>query len=133
MPTIKFTKEKKEIQVPAGSNLRQEAMKAGINLYQGINGCGAGLNKVLNCHGLGACGTCRVNIVKGQENASPMGTYEKLRFKGMTIPEPVALSACFAYIGNEDTMRLACLTTVNGDMEVETGPELNLFGDNFFS
>jgi ferredoxin len=133
MPTIKFTKEKKEIQVPVGANLRQEAMKAGINLYQGINGFGTCVNKVVNCHGLGACGTCRVNITKGMENASPMGTYEKLRFKGLTIPEPVALAACFAYLGNETTMRLACLTTVNGDMEVETGPELNLFGDNFFS
>jgi ferredoxin len=133
MPTIKFIKEKKEIQVPAGSNLRKEAIKAGINLYPGINGFGAAVNKVVNCHGLGACGTCRVNIVKGMENASPMGTYEKLRFKGMTIPEPIALSACFAYIGHEDTMRLACMTTVNGDMEVETGPDLNLFGNNFFS
>src|SRR5262245_52062111 len=40
MPTIKFTKEKKEIQVPVGANLRKEAMKAGINLYQGLNGFG---------------------------------------------------------------------------------------------
>jgi hypothetical protein len=38
-----------------------------------------------------------------------------------------------SYIGNEDTMRLACQTLVYGDMEVETGPPLNLFGDNFFS
>jgi hypothetical protein len=38
-----------------------------------------------------------------------------------------------AYIGNEDTMRLACCVSVEGDIEVETGPELNLFGDNFFS
>jgi hypothetical protein len=38
-----------------------------------------------------------------------------------------------AFIGNEDTMRLACRTKVLGDMEVETGPELNLFGENFFS
>jgi ferredoxin len=133
MPTIKFVNEKKEIEVPAGSNLRKEAIKAGVNLYQGINGFGACVNKVFNCHGLGACGTCRVNIVKGMENVSPMGTYERLRFKGLTIPEPVALTACFAYIGNEATMRLACLTTVNGDIEVETGPPLNLFGDNFFS
>lgn len=133
MPTIKFIKEKKEIEVPAGSNLRKEALKAGINLYQGINGFGASINKFVNCHGLGQCGSCRVNIVKGAENAAPMGTFEKLRFKGLTIPEPLALSACFAFIGNEETMRLACLTTVNGDMEVETGPELNLFGENFFS
>jgi ferredoxin len=130
MPTIKFIKEKKEIQVPTGANLRKEAIKAGVNLYQGINGIGASVNKVLNCHGLGQCGTCRVNIVKGMENASPMGTFEKLRFTCLPFPEPLA---CFAFIGNEETMRLACLTTVNGDMEVETGPELNFFGENFFS
>ena len=41
--------------------------------------------------------------------------------------------AALAYIGNEETMRLACQTSVNGDIEVETGPEINLFGDNFFS
>jgi hypothetical protein len=38
-----------------------------------------------------------------------------------------------AYIGNEDTMRLACRTKVLGDIEVQTGPQLNLFGENFFS
>jgi ferredoxin len=129
MPTVKFIKEKKEIQVPAGANLRTEAMQAGVNLYHGINGMGAGANKVFNCHGLGMCGTCRVKIVKGQENASPMGFMERMKFKGLPIPDLAAM----AYIGNEDTMRLACLTRVNGDMEVETGPELNLFGENFFS
>jgi hypothetical protein len=30
-------------------------------------------------------------------------------------------------------MRLACMTKVLGDIEVETGPELDLFGENFFS
>jgi hypothetical protein len=29
--------------------------------------------------------------------------------------------------------RLACCTTVHGDIEVESGPEINLFGENFFS
>jgi hypothetical protein len=28
---------------------------------------------------------------------------------------------------------LACMTQVLGDIEVETRPELNLFGENFFS
>ena len=129
MPTIKFVKEKKEIQVPIGANLRTEALKAGVNLYHGFNGLGTGLNKVFNCHGFGVCGTCRVRVIKGMENANPMGTMERLKFKGLPIPDP----ACLAFIGNEDTMRLACLTTVHGDMEVETGPEMNLFGENFFS
>lgn len=134
MPLVKFIKENKEIDVPAGSNLRKEAMKAGINVHQGLNGMGATANKYLNCHGLGQCGTCRVKIVKGKENASDMGWIEWTRFHNpLPIPEPGATLACLAYIGNEDTMRLSCQTIVNGDMEVETGPELNLFGDNFFS
>ena len=129
MPVVKFTNEKKEIEVAAGANLRKEAMKAGIRLYNGINGYGARLNQILNCHGLGMCGTCRVLVTKGMEHTNKMGWLERAKFKGFPIPDP----ACMAYIGNEETMRLACLTTVHGDIEVETCPEFNLFGENFFS
>jgi len=115
MPTIKFINEKKEVQVPDGSNLRHEAMAAGVGLYPGIN-------KVLNCHGFGHCGSCRVLITKGMENASPMRLWERLRLK-----------YSMAFIGQEDTMRLACQTKVHGDMEVQTKPPLNLFGENFYS
>ena len=85
----------------------------------------------------GMCGTCRVLITKGMENASPMGLMERTRFK-WPIPTPVTPLAldplpCMAFVGNEDTMRLACQTRVNGDMEVQTTPPLNLFGENFFS
>jgi ferredoxin len=137
MPVVKFIKEKKEIEVPVGANLRKEAIKAGVNTHQGINGFGASLNQYINCHGLGQCGTCRVKIVKGIENASPMGIMERTRLRWPT-PTPVTPLAfdplpCLAYIGNEATMRLSCQVTVQGDMEVETGPELNLYGENFFS
>ena len=115
MAVIKFVSEKKEIQVPEGSNLRREAIAAGVGLYPGIH-------KVLNCHGLGNCGSCRVLITKGMENASPMGFMERLRLK-----------FSMAYVGHENTMRLACQTLVNGDMEVQTKPPLNLYGENFFS
>lgn len=139
MPVVKFIKEQKEIEVPHGSNLRKEAIKAGINVHQGLNGFGASVNKFLNCKGIAQCGTCRVKITKGIENASPMGFVEKMRFK-CPLPTPVTPGAILdpvvpplAYIGNEETMRLACQTLVLGDMEVETGPELNLYGENFFS
>ena len=137
MPIIKFVKEKKEVEVPTGANLRTEAIKAGVNVHQGLNGFGAGLNKVINCHGFAQCGTCRVNILSGAENASKMGMVEKTRFK-CPVPTPVTPGGLdplptMAYLGNEETMRLACQVTVNGDMEVETGPELDLFGENFFS
>jgi ferredoxin len=129
MPIVKFNKEKKEIEVPQGENLRKAALKAGVNLYQGINGIGASVNKNLNCHGFGMCGMCRVNITKGTDNASDKGTLESLRFK-IPFPDPLVN---LAYIGNEETMRLACRTEVMGDIEVETGPDFNLFGENFFS
>ena len=129
MPTVNFVNEKKQIEVPAGSNLRKEALKAGIKLYGGLNGFGAKVNEIVNCHGLGHCGTCRVKITKGMENTSKMGFIEKLRFKN-PLPDPLP---ALAFVGNEDTLRLSCQTLVNGDIEVETAPQLDLFGENFFS
>ena len=137
MPVIKCVKEKKELEGPQGANLRTEAIKAGVNVHQGINGFGAGLNKVLNCHGLGQCGTCRVLITKGMENTSPMSRAERWRFR-CPVPTPLTPGGldplpCLAFVGNEETMRLSCKVRVNGDIEVETGPALDLFGENFFS
>lgn len=129
MPTVKFVKENKEIEVAEGANLRKEALKAGINLYPGLNGIGAGVNKIANCHGFGTCGTCRINVVKGVENTNKMGTLEKVKFY-VPFPDPLAP---LAYIGSEETMRLACKTTIHGDVEIETCPDVDLFGENFFS
>jgi len=122
MPTVRFVKEKKEIEVPHGANLRAEAKKHGIQVYPH-------LHKLVHCPGLGLCGTCRVLITKGMENTNELTVPEKLQFKwGM----PPGL-ATLAYIGNEATMRLSCQTKVLGDLDVETQPPLNLFGENFFS
>jgi ferredoxin len=136
MPIVKFVKEKKEIEVPDGANLRTEALKAGINVNQGFNGIGAWANRYLNCstmtYGIcsGSCGTCRVLVTKGMENTNKQTLREWLKFKTVFSPDPIP---ALAYVGNEETMRLACCTTVHGDIEVETGPEVNLFGENFFS
>jgi ferredoxin len=116
MPTIRFVNEKKEIQVPAGANLRNEAIRAGVQVYRGV------VEKYLHCPGLGCCGTCRVLVAKGMENLSEMGLRERTRLK-----------LSMAYIGHEDQMRLACQTLVKGDVDVVTQPELNWFGENFFS
>jgi ferredoxin len=114
MPKVTFVNEKQDIEVPAGSNLRQEARKAGIEVYRG-------LDKLLNCRGLGLCGTCRVLVKKGMENLSAKGSWE--RFK---------LSTMLSAIGHEDEMRLACKAQVNGDCSVVTRPPLNLSGENFW-
>jgi ferredoxin len=129
MPKVKFTKEKKEVEVPVGANLRKVAQDSGVNIYHGVNGIGETLNQVFNCHGFGLCGTCAVGITKGMENTNPIGLMEKAKFKGFPLPD----LTCLHYIGNEGKLRLACKTQVLGDIEVETGPAFNLFGENFFS
>jgi len=58
-----------------------------------------------------------------------MGVMERFRFHN-PLPDPIP---CLSFIGNEDTLRLSCCVRVNGDIEVETGPALDLFGENFFS
>ena len=134
MPTVKFVREKKEIDVPSGTNLRKAAIQAGVNLYHGVNGYGESINKVLNCHGLGCCGTCTIGVEKGAENLSAMGKWEKAKFYGLPTPDPMlATINCMHFIGNEDRLRLACQATIDGDVEIETGPEFNATGENFFS
>src|ERR1700746_3535349 len=108
MPKVVFVKEKKEIEVPVGANLREEARKAGIEVYQG-------LSRYLNCFGHGTCGTCKVLVKKGMENLSPKGVMEKL-----------TLFRMMSAIGFEKEMRLCCQCTVSGDCTVETRPGLNL-------
>lgn len=118
MPKVVFVKEKQEIDVPAGTNLREAARKAGISVYKG-------LDRYLNCMGFGLCGTCRVLVKKGMENLSPKTVMEKINLNA----HPLTM---LARIGHEDEMRLSCQVQVNGDCTIETQPALNLSGENFW-
>ena len=118
MPKVVFVNEKQEIDVPAGSNLREAARKAGISVYKG-------LDRYLNCRGLGLCGTCRVLVKKGMENLSPRTLMERINFN----THPLTM---FARIGHEDEMRLSCQVKVLGDCTVETQPAQNWSGENFW-
>ena len=118
MPTVTFIKEKKTIEVPSGANLRQEALKAGIQLYPFGH-------RTVNCMGLGVCCSCRVIVKEGLEQCSRQGMFEKLSM--LVNPE-----GFFARIGHEQEMRLACQLQVQGDIEVETQPALNLHGEKFW-
>ncbi|MFN4258224.1 MAG: 2Fe-2S iron-sulfur cluster-binding protein [Gemmataceae bacterium] len=114
MPKIKFINEKQEIEVVEGANLREEARKAGIEVYQG-------LDRYLNCMGHGLCGTCKVLVKKGMDNLSPKTKLEKIK-----------LAVMFSSIGHEDEMRLSCQVQVLGDCEIETKPAFNWSGENFW-
>lgn len=111
MPKVKFYKEKVEVEVPVGANLRDEARKAGVEVYPGIN-------RIVNCMGHGTCGSCRVLLLNGtMKNTSPMTLIEKLRF-----------ASSFLNLGDEEEMRLSCQTKVMGDIEVFTQPAFNWHG-----
>lgn len=114
MPKVTVINEKKDIEVPAGANLREELRKNGVEVYPGMA-------RYVNCFGHGSCGTCKVLVKKGMENLSPKGMMEKFTVFRM-------LSA----IGLEDELRLSCQVTVNGDCSVETQPEMNLSGETFW-
>ena len=111
MPKVKFTKEKKEIEVPVGTNLRQAMIDNGVAVY-------AGFDKKANCGGHGTCGTCRVYVKEGEQNASKRGLKEKLR-----------TALAFFMIGHEDEVRLSCQTQVMGDMTIEATPAFNWYGE----
>ena len=120
MPKVTFIsgKEKKEVEVPEGANLREQAMKAGLEVY-------SGMSRFLNCHGLGLCGTCRVLVKQGMENLSPRTFMERFNFN----LHPLTM---LAVIGHEDQMRLSCQVRVNGGCSVETQPAMNWSGENFW-
>ena len=98
MANIKFETENREIVVADGANLRMKALENGIDIY-------TFLNKVMNCGGVGQCGTCVVEIVEGMENLSPRTKVEEQKLKKRPA-----------------SYRLACQTIVNGHTTVKTKP-----------
>lgn len=122
MPTVTFINEKKTIEVPMGANLRREAIRAGIqphpfphNLF------------FANCHGNGMCGSCRMVVKKGLENCSSQSVMEKVSKCNLLNPMTLDSRLC-----HDESLRLACQTCVNGDIEVETKPPVNWHGEKFW-
>jgi ferredoxin len=85
----------KTFSVKKNSNLRKVLLEHTQNPYNGFA-------KVLNCHGMGTCGTCAVKI-KGK--VSPKTKVEKWRLN-------------FPPHNESDGLRLACQCKVIGDLKV---------------
>ena len=58
-----------------------------------------------SCLGDGVCGRCRVQIVSGKENLSPIGATEEILRDRLKIPAE---------------QRISCQTNVLGDVTVDT-------------
>ncbi|MGF1602415.1 MAG: 2Fe-2S iron-sulfur cluster-binding protein [Thermosynechococcaceae cyanobacterium] len=98
MANLIFVNEGKEIVVPLGSNLRQEALDNSIGIYK-FKG------KLMNCGGYGQCGTCVVEVVDGMNNLSPRTEVEERKLKR-----------------KPDAYRLACQALVQGQATIKTKP-----------
>ena len=104
MPVVNFYNEHRSFDAEAGSNLRLLMKKIGVSPYNG-------LDALLNCRGHNFCGTCAVEIVDGK------GGSPRTREEEGTLGGNLALARVV-----EKNLRLACQTSVTGDMVVKTHP-----------
>lgn len=104
MPVVTFYNEHRSIEVEPGANLREFMLRVNVTPY-------SGLDTLTNCRGHNFCGTCAVEIVDGK-GASPRGQNEEATLVGnLAIARAV-----------ERNFRLACQSTITGDMTVKTHP-----------
>jgi ferredoxin len=97
MPNIKFRGQ--TLSCEPEENLRDVLHRHGLSPHNHIT-------RFANCHGLGTCGTCAVEV---QGEVSEPGLFERLRL----LVWPLTLRS---------GLRLACKTKVKGDVEVTKHP-----------
>lgn len=91
----KILAQGKKIECNRGANLRKILLKNGIDLHNGKS-------KLINCRGIGSCGTCAVHI---EGEVSPANWRDKTR-RSLPPHSPTK------------DLRLACQTKVLGDVRV---------------
>jgi ferredoxin len=101
MPVIRFVREGRDVPCYPGENLREVALREGIELY-GLKG------KLGNCGGCGQCITCFVDVLEG---GSPRA------LSARTAVEEQKLRS------RPQTWRLACQTLVEESVLVLTRPQ----------
>ena len=100
MPTIRFVREGRDVKCRSGENLRQVALREGLELY-GFKG------SLGNCGGCGQCITCFVSVEGGNDaSLSPLTDVEKIKLK--TRPS---------------NWRLACQCVVRSSVVILTKPQ----------
>ncbi|HTS00088.1 MAG TPA: 2Fe-2S iron-sulfur cluster-binding protein [Bacteroidota bacterium] len=104
MPVVTFYNEHRSFDVEPGANLRLLMKANGVSPY-------TGLDMLLNCRGHNFCGTCAVEVVDGK------GASARTREEEGTLAGNLAVAHVV-----EKNIRLACQTSVTGDMVVRTHP-----------
>ncbi|MBM3801761.1 MAG: 2Fe-2S iron-sulfur cluster binding domain-containing protein [Acidimicrobiia bacterium] len=91
MPIVEILPDSVSVQVKAGTSLLTAATTNGVELMH-------------SCGGIGACTSCRVAILSGQDHLSSIGTAEREQLQESGILE---------------THRLACQAMVYGDVVLQ--------------
>lgn len=91
----KVTAQGKTFECEPGNNLRKVLLENGIDLYNGNA-------KIINCRGIGSCGTCAVQV----EGAVSEPNWKDKARRSLPPHSPTA------------DRRLACQTQVLGDIKV---------------
>jgi len=104
MPVIRFVREGRDVECYPGENLREVALREGIQLY-GLKGA------LGNCGGCGQCITCFVEVPEGpsQVALSPRTAVEDQKLKRRS-----------------QSWRLSCQALVNQSLLVITRPQVGL-------
>lgn len=92
---VKVQAQGKTVECDRGANLRQVLLKNGIDVYNGNA-------KIINCRGIGTCGTCAVEI-EGEVSEAQWRETARL-----SVPPHSPTSR----------RRLSCQTRVLGDIKV---------------
>ena len=90
------------IEVPRGTTLRTALLRAGLTPHNGRS-------KLINCRGLGTCGTCAIGIREGSVDPPDATPKELLRLR---------FPPHSRYIENSKRLRLACQCRVNGGLDL---------------
>ena len=86
-------------EVTKASVLRDVALGEKVELYQGMN-------KLLNCGGIGNCGTCTLRVTEGAELLSERTDAEKRKLKGKPVDWRMA---CQCLVGGDEAPEGAVL------------------------
>ncbi|MEO0542064.1 MAG: (2Fe-2S)-binding protein [Cyanobacteria bacterium P01_A01_bin.105] len=105
MPTV--VAQGKAIDCQVGDNLRQVLLSAGVDLYNGNS-------KLINCRGIGSCGTCAVQIEALNAASAGAASHKGVSEANWRDRTRRALPPHRA----DRDRRLACQTQVQGDIRI---------------
>jgi 2Fe-2S ferredoxin len=97
MPSIFFKHAKRKVEVARGTSILDAALDNGLSMYH-------------TCGGNASCSTCRVLVVSGAENLSPVESAETQVLEAFDLKSPFRLGCQAEIRGGEVTVDIPLRT-----------------------